>query len=258
MPSDVPIHALPPEGRQAAMARRLRPRNEQAKASSLIHRLDDLETETRRDGKTLFAIGYIRVSTWGQQKKQNLQNRRAWLERELKRREIRYLSIYEEVACGKRLDNRPEMERAIVEALDAQAKNPNAVVALVTDARDRFMRGEHYNGQPSTHAIHANELEALKQFAREIVLATILDPDAPFDVVRSHETNVPTALGDIAGKKVGRPVKIQHTREPKKLIRRTKINDARRWFYEDNVSKREIAKRLGRPESTIRAWLKRP
>jgi hypothetical protein len=140
----------------------------------------------------------------------------------------------------------------------AKASDSNAAVAIVTDARDRIIRGEHYNGQANTDTIHANQLNALKQLSRGIVLATVLDPDATFDVVRSHETNVPTELGEIAGKKVRRPPKMRPPSEPKKEIRRTKINDARRWFYEDNVSKREIAKRLGRPESTIRSWLKRP
>jgi hypothetical protein len=113
MPSNVPIDTLTPEGRQAAMARRLRPSKEQVKASSLIRHLDNLETETQRDGKTLLAIGYIRVSTSEQRKKHNLRNRSKWLKRELKRRGIQLIGIFREVACGKRLDNRPELRRQL-------------------------------------------------------------------------------------------------------------------------------------------------
>jgi DNA invertase Pin-like site-specific DNA recombinase len=72
---------------------------------------------------------------------------------------------------------------------------------------------------------------------------------------------VPTALGEKSVKKVGRPKGQRRTDEKravcKKKIRQEKINEARR-LYQEGMGKREIGKRLDVPESTVRAWLKRP
>ena len=87
----------------------------------------------------------------------------------------------------------------------------------------------------------------------------MLDPEASFGDVRSYETNVPTALGERSGKKVGRPKKLPiPVRCPgwKKEIRLQKISEVRR-LYDAGKSKRKIGRRLDVAESTVRGWLER-
>jgi hypothetical protein len=171
----------------------------------------------------------------------------------------RWRVCFPEVKCGSQLLDRPMLVDAIKFARQLQRERPDAIVAVVTDARDRFIRGPQYNGQASTDQPTASQLKKLSDLSQGIPLVTLLHPDAPFEEVRSYETNVPTMLGDAAGKKVGRPKKpvIEEDRDwTKRDIRLEKIQVARRLWEKRELSKREIGRRLGVPESTVRLWLK--
>jgi hypothetical protein len=253
-----------PEERQAAQARFRGQTPEQAKAaqagpqvsrktSSVIRHLDEF------DPNKLLVVPYMRASTTEQRRNCNLRNRRRLLKRTLDQQGIARDESFSEVADGRYLWNRDELVEAIKVARALKLENPDAIVAIVTDARNRFIRGEQYNNQASTDPPSARQLEQLETLADGVLLVTVLDPDAPFDEVRRYETNVPTLLGNAAGKKVGRPKK-QPTdvRCPvrKKEIRLEKISEARR-LHNAGKSKRKIGRRLRVPESTVRAWLMR-
>jgi len=54
---------------------------------------------------------------------------------------------FSEVADGRYLWNRDELIEAIEAARALQLENPDAVVAMVTDARNRFVGGKQYNNR---------------------------------------------------------------------------------------------------------------
>lgn len=202
---------------------------------------------------------YMRESTHEQRAHRNLKNRRKLLRRKLKQMGIEPICYYRDVVSGTQLHNRPGLRRAIANARLLEWTNPDAVVVVVTDARNRFIRGKHYNGRADTDSPSARQIKILRKLTKGVILATLLDPDETFEEVRRYETNVPTMLGEKSGKKVGRPKK-QCTADGqrsgwKKRIREDNIELARRLQSAD-VSKREIGRRLGVADSTIRAWLK--
>jgi hypothetical protein len=248
------------EARIAHQSRGHEPANtsriESCKASSIIRHLDNLLHENNE----LLAVRYMRTSTSEQRKYGNLRNRHRWLRSELKRRKVKGNTAFSEVADSRSLQNRWQLIGAIDEARLLQMENPRATVAVVTDTRNRFLRGRFFNGQAHTDPPSADQLEVLKKLARGVILATVVHPDTPFHQVRSYETNVPTRVGEKAGRKVGRPklrVQVKEDLEwTKRDIRREKTAVAVQLLNE-NLSQREIAKQLGVPESTVRYWLKK-
>jgi len=224
-----------------------------SEASSLIRHLNDL------DAKDLLTVLYMRVSMPEQRKRCNLKNRARALRRELRRRGIDWHASFTEVKTGTSLQDRPKLIEAIDAARTLQAENPNAHVAVVTDARNRFLRGQHYNGRASTDPPSAGQLRRLGALARGVVLATLRDPDASFGDVRSYETNIPTTLGEASGKKVGRPP--EHPKEQRvsgwKKKRRERLLPEARRLHERGRSLRQIGRRFGVSFRTVANWLNR-
>jgi DNA invertase Pin-like site-specific DNA recombinase len=221
--------------------------------SSVISHLDEF------DPKDLMVILYMRESTRAQRVYHNLENRRKLLRRTLKRLGIDVICSYCEVVTGKQLHDRPVLRHALGHARLVKSSNPQTIVAVVTDARNRFIRGEQYKGDPGTDPPSSRQLRWLEELADGVPLLTVLDPDASFSEVRRYETNVPTALGERSGKKVGRPKMLPiAVRRPgwKKEIRLKKISEVRR-LHDAGKSKRKIGRRLDVAESTVRGWLER-
>jgi len=221
--------------------------------SSVIRHLDEF------DPTKLLVVLYMRESSDKQESHNNLRNRRKLAKRTLKQRGIEVICSYSEVVSGNQLHNRPGLWKAIRHARLLKWGNPDAVVIVITDARNRFLRGPNYDKRAKTDPPNAEQLRILKKLAKGVILATILDPDATFEEVRRYETNVPTALGAKSGKKVGRPKKLPTMVQPpgwKKNIRLQKIDQVLRLRDQD-VSNREIGRRLDVPESTLRDWMKR-
>ena len=216
---------------------------DQPKASTIIRHLDELEA------KDLLAVPYMRVSTREQRRQCNLKNRLSALRRELRRKGIDWHASFTQVETGTSLENRPKLVEAIEAARRLQAENPGATVAVVTDTRNRFLRGKFYNGRASTDPPTPRQWAELKKLADGITLATVLPPDATFGKVRGHET----LIARNAGKRVGRPPK-RPTVQKKK--RREELLPKARRLRDRDLSVRQIAGRLGVPISTIGRWLK--
>jgi hypothetical protein len=219
------------------------------KASSVIRHLADLSRDR------LLAVPYMRVSSREQKSAANLANRMKALRQRLACKGIRWEETFREVAKGNDLTKRPKLVEAVEFAKDLQAKNPDALVVLVTDARNRFIRGRHYNGYASSDRLDDDQLAELKKLVKGVPLATVFPPDTLFGEVRAYETKV----GRIGHKVVGRP-KSKPMPQPgyKKQRRLSLQSEARRLRDEEHLSYRQIGKRLAVPASTVRSWLPRP
>jgi hypothetical protein len=239
---------------QRAMYSSAGPDQDSPHASSVIHYLDQL----RRGGQTLLAVAYMRSSTREQRKRQNLRNRLRWIRRQLRERGVERLKTFREVADGRFLDDRQELRNAVEFALAGQSENPDALVIVVTDTRNRFIRGRFFNGQAATDPPSATQLRELAALARGVPLATVLHPDTPAGAVRGYETKIPDIMGEASGKKVGRPTGPSRCAGYKRKRRERLLPEISRLHFYDELSIREVARRLGQSESTVRGWLKRP
>jgi len=215
-----------------------------SEASTLIRHLDDL------DAKSLLTIVYMRVSTKEQRRRCNLKNRLRALQRDLRQRGINWHGSFTEVHSGSTLRGRPGLHHALKAARQIQAENPGAHVAVVTDARNRFIRGRHYNGRASTDEPSPGQWARLRRMAHGVTLATMLPPNATFSKVREHEVHIATR----AGKRVGRPPKppVVH----KKGRREELLTEIRGIHDLGETSLRQLARRYDVPKSTICRWLK--
>ena len=125
------------------MGRRPTPEEHRAilKRSILIVHIGDF------DPKDIMAVPYMRVSTWEQRKAGHLDRRVQNLRRYLREKGIRRTMFYvEKPTTGKTLENRPELIHAIETAGLRQGMHPNFYVFVVTDTRNRLLRGEQSNG----------------------------------------------------------------------------------------------------------------
>jgi hypothetical protein len=219
----------------------------------VIHHIDEF------DPNNVIAVIYMRVSTSDQEKSGNLRNRCDLLRRELQKLGIRVVACYQEVADSRFVLGRPELAEAVAHARSLIQKNLKTTVVVVTDVRNRFIRCEDFRSNPSGDGPSAAQLNELRKLANGVNLATFLHPDMPFGDVKSYETNVPTKLGELSGKKVGRPNKSLSDRESNppgwKKARRLNLQPAVRILARQGIETRKIASHLGIAESTARSWL---
>lgn len=125
------------------------------------------------------------------------------------------------------------------------------IVALTTD---RLIRNEFYKSTGSNleRNVRANleGLETLKQCAQGIELVTLLHPNASL----SESSGLQKKIGqEVKGRKGGRPKK--NPPGYKKVRRDENLPTVRRLQIE-GVGIREIARRLGLPEATVRYWVR--
>ena len=222
--------------------------HESPKAGSVIYHISEFNPEK------LLVVLYMRVSTTDQRTKCNLDNRHIWLRRKIKQMGIRlHGQIFREVADSRTFQNRTKFKEAIAAAHTLQSENPEWIVAIVTDARNRFLRSTHFNGQANTDPPSLRQLREFQEFLNGVALATVLHPDLSFGEVRSHETQIPAMVGNALGKAVGRP-KGQSKRPGWKRDRRLGLIAEVRRLGDEGKSNREIGRQLRVPESTVRSW----
>jgi hypothetical protein len=217
--------------------------------TSLIKDFDDLPHHK------LISLPYMRESTYEQKKSNNLQRRLRGLRVSLRNRGTLWEACFSEVACGRFFHDRPALRKAIMMARYLQKKNPDKVVAVVTDARNRFVRGRHYNGTMETDPPSDRQMRKLHRLAGRVVLATILPPDTPFGEVRSYETTVGSRAG---GPKPGRP-KTPPLNEPGYMKKRRKELLPKAFkLHQEGLSLRQIADLIPVARSTLGTWLSKP
>jgi hypothetical protein len=223
-------------------------------ASSVIRHLDDLPTPVFNEDEppSLLVVPYMRVSSGEQRGAGHLERRLKYLRLRLRIKGVHLTKSYTEVVSGKVLMPalRPELVNAIAAAQELQSANPDAVVAVVSDTRNRLVRGPNYDGSAETDNPTNSQLKRLRQLAGSVILATgILHPDAPFDEVRSYETRVSQKFG----KRVGRPEK-QEPGWMKK--RRLALMPKAVTLRKRGKSLRRIGRLLKVPFTTVADWLK--
>lgn len=216
--------------------------------------LTHLETLLNRK---VIAVAYMRVSTPAQESDGNLKNRTVWLLNELQKMGVDVDSVFTEVGDAKSLarSERSQLYAAVERAQALRTLGDESLVAVVTDTRNRFLRGKYfatylYRGShlddPGLHQWHA-----LSRIAGDVPLATVLHPKATYSVVKSHEQEPATG----AGRRIGRPPKRHRKPYGKVKLRREKLLPRARELFSKTSSMRAVARELERPESTIRRWL---
>ncbi len=199
--------------------------------------------------KKLLCIPYMRESTYKQLKEGHLKQRKRRLLYSLKKRRIEHHKCFTEVVSGTKLHNRHSLEEAIKLANTLAYKYPNRIVVVVTDTRNRFIRGANYNGTADSDLPNNRQLRTLMKMKGNVILATGLRPDAPFDVVQSYQT------------KLGKKTKGHCGRPPKavpgaKKERRDKLKPIAIQLRKDGKSLRQIEKILGVRFTTVGDWVK--
>jgi len=195
------------------------------------------------------AICYMRASTWRQREGGNLDRRMQHLRQALRQKNIPIVAEYTECFSGRKLDRRLKLKKAIRHArhLIRQGK----MVAIVSDCRNRFLRGTFYDRTPSTEKPLADQWRKLKKMANGVQLATLIEPDKPFNQVRTFEM----CVAEQAGRHIGRPKnKIKPTPGAKKQ-KREQLRPLVLELWQNGISVRVIAKQLGLPKSTVGDWL---
>lgn len=193
-------------------------------------------------------VVYMRVSTWEQRNEGGLKRRVKRLRRYLRGKDMPcpQKRCFSELADSRSLRKRPKLLRAIEMARKMQVEHPNAVVPVVTDTRNRFVRGRHYNGQANTDPPSHAQLKRLARIARGVVLATVLPPDASFKDVRQFEM-------------MGEAMKRLRKRKPNpgcKKERRERLMPEARRLHKGGASLRQISKLIGVPTSTVGDWVR--
>jgi DNA invertase Pin-like site-specific DNA recombinase len=221
------------------------------KASLVISCLEEL----RARNKKLLLVLYMRVSTREQRTNGNLNNRLRWLRRKVRGMGLLWEKRFKEAADGRSLQRakRPAFVEAIEYARNLQAENHDALVVVVTNTRDRFVRGRHFNGWARNDRLDKRQLDKLGRIAAGVLLASVLCPDASFKKVKRHEQEVAAA----AGRQVGRPKKRRKPKTKpgeKKARKEALLPLAQKLLGSNGMSIRGIAKRLGMAHSTLAAW----
>ena len=172
--------------------------------SSLVRRVQDLLGSRQR----LLTVPYMRGSSREQRSDGNMDRRARLLVQNLEAegaqvyRHSSEQNFYGDVCCGKRLDGRQGLEGAVRRALQLQRSYPSRCVVVVSDTRNRFLRGRGFNGHAGTDKPVPAQWAELERVTKGVTLTTWLDPLADDDAVRRYESSVGEALGE---KRIGRP-----------------------------------------------------
>ena len=233
--------------KQIRAKHRLTGNHQTCKPSTVIAHLEDLPCDD------LLAVPYMRVSRCEQRKSGNLKRRMRWLRRKLRDQGIAWRDCFREVVSGTSLQNRSQLVAAIKAARQMQDEDETLRVVVVTDTRNRFVRGKHYNGQASSDPPTESQQRELAALADGVTLATVRRPDAPFGEVRSHEL----AVAKQGGVHVGRPKKQmkQKSKPGSMKKRRAELLPRARRLRMRGRSLREIGRRLDVPFRTVGGWL---
>ena len=121
---------------------------------------------------------------------------------------------------------------------------------LLAESTDRLIRHAGYDSKTNPDAqARKTELEDLKQWADGVPLVTVIAPDAPPTLARSHQSR----RGQSAKwRKGGRPPKVQ---PGWKKLRREQKQPLAIEMRREGKSIRQIAKALNVPCSTVQGWI---
>ena len=202
------------------------------------------------------AFLHVRVSSQSQKRNGNLRNRLKKLFKDVKKIDADNLTIVgqwhyvEKKAC--QLKDRPMLKAVIAKVLQHKAMNPDVKVLLLSDCRNRILRGRDYDGTPETDLLDEGQLEELRVIADGVILATVQHPDTLFGEIRSYEMQPAKE----SGKQYGRPRKKEKPIPGAKKERREILQPHAQKLQSRGLSLREISKRIRVPLSTICGWLK--
>ena len=103
---------------------------------------DSIRPLAELEARKVLAIPYMRVSTWEQRRNGNARRRADRLRQCLHEKGIRHIDVYiERETTGKSLAERTALREAVLRAKREAADHPNYIVVIVTDTRNRFVRG---------------------------------------------------------------------------------------------------------------------
>ena len=170
---------------------------------------------------------YCRVSTRGQ--RSHLADQQTALRTHCARLGIPVLACFSEATSGWQHDEQIALGQAI-----ALARSEGPLVAVVAESTDRFVRHRDYqdnrHGAKGETAPCNADIEQLEHKAGGVKLATMLLPDLDADLVQKYQA----ARGNGFG-----------------ICERALALE----LFEYGMSKKEVARTLRRPISTVRHWL---
>jgi len=210
-----------------------------AKASQFVIHLKELV----RSGAPLKVVLYLRVSSSSQKRTGSLRASQRRMMREMAALKMEVIAVFREIGSGWQTDL---VQRA---AAATYAKKHSAI--LVAESSDRFLRSVYYTKQNQAVLPSLVEWESFAHETQGVAVATLLDPDMPWNQVRSYQTE----RGIIEkNAKCGRPVIIK---PGDKKRRREKLLQRVLWLrFTWNCSYRFIEEETGVPPSTFRCWIK--
>lgn len=205
----------------------------------VVRRFREIERQADSDGKKIVAILYMRLSGYEQRNGgsgiRRLKKLRRWLKRSYG---ITPTKTFSEVRCGRFFvpSKRPELIAALQYARKVQAQRQDAVVVVLSDWRNRFLRAKKFDGRPETDIPSAEQWRTLAALSHGVVLATRFDPERLDS--RSYET--------LTNRKCGRP-------RGRKNTQADLIGMAWKLHQHDlGIPTRAIARFVKLPESNLR------
>jgi DNA invertase Pin-like site-specific DNA recombinase len=219
--------------------KRVSARKAVGKASNWMWHLSDLTAKG-----LVLAVLYCRASTNEQDDDGCLLRAIIDAIKKLKAAGVRIIAVYDGVETSNIYGDRLRLMWAIEEARQHGA-------VLVAPSRDRFIRARSFCRGQKLKAEPPNEFEyrELARMTDGVLLATIQDPDASPEEVRSQQT-----LGGqrIGGRKGGRPRK---SKPGDKKRRRAELTPQVVELHQQGMSNRAIGRQLKVAEPTVRRWL---
>jgi hypothetical protein len=127
------------------------------------------------------AVLYCRVSARSQDRKGNLDDQQAYLERELTQLGFEIVAVKREIASGWKEDR-----ESLIEAATEAVKLGAILVAASTDP---FLRSDDFKSDTAPGALPEEaDYQELARATLGVTLATVLSPDMHWRTVRSHQT----------------------------------------------------------------------
>jgi hypothetical protein len=218
------------------------------KASDYIHWLKDW---VKAHPLVTAVVLYLRVSGRTQKWTNNLRVQEDWCIAQLRILGVTVIAVFREVGSGY-----ADARLTYAAAVDCAREHGVPLVALCTD---RLLRSEDFSTKSNRYVQPSvAEYERLTAIARGVTLATILDPDMPWDRPDSEDGETThqyqTKLGQAVKSKGGRPKKNRTESGAKKAIRERQ-QPKLRWLLRVGYSERQIVAALHVPRRTIRRWV---
>ena len=184
---------------------------------------------------------YCRVSASAQERKKNLSNQVKNLKRELEQLGFIIIRTFREVGAGWQ-----EYRDGLLLAAEIAREN-NAVI--VAESATRFIRSRDFNSKTNWKVKPTKaEYRRLQRETQGVKLATLVDPDAIPQKIRSYETKRGKKAKGNAG---GRPRKQAGRGDPE---RKKMMLQKVKWMLWLGGSLKEVAEILGVSHTTVMNW----